>query len=202
MMLKDVIKGASSVTPHTITVSLKDMLFVHGVLYRVAQHYQEQGRYPELKQSRLYFCFDVINFPMPDINEYPVEERGYSLNMTLPRQLLVETTEVIKCVKCKAIVTAELSSPHAVRKAYEFPDWQCKACGLNFNDCELRCERCRRCRDTATITKALLIKRYRPVNQQPVLAFLQEILVSIPLIPQEEESFDDVIDVTRLWELR
>ena len=133
---------------------------------------------------------------MPDISEYPVEERKYSLNFTLPPQILVNETDIVRCEKCKGIVTSELVPQSVVDNAYEFPNWTCIECGIMYNDSELRCSKCKKCRDPETLSSSSLLRRFYPPHPEPILAFLEEILViALPLITVEDHDFNQLIQV-------
>lgn len=194
VMLKDLIKATVSPKAVHMSVTLADILFVHEILYRVARRYKEEEKYNELLEDRLYACFDPLNFKMPEISEYPAEERKYSLNFTLPPQILVETADIIRCDKCKAIVTSELVPKSVVEAAYEYPNWTCPECSIMYNDSDLRCAKCKMCRSVDTMSPYSMLKRYAPVHPEPILAFLEEILVTaIPLITVEDDDFGQLI---------
>jgi len=177
-------------------VSLENILYVHDVLYRVATTYKQAGKYAELIKDRLWACFNPINFKMSSIDDYPLEERNYSMNLALPRQLLEESGTIIKCPNCKAIVTSELVPEDLVADTYEFPQWKCQYCDCIQSDAELRCSRCKQCRENSTYVKSLLLKRYTPLHPEPLLNILEEILISLlPLIPEQGPDFFELLDV-------
>jgi hypothetical protein len=196
VLIKDLVKATVNPKPVHMSVTLADILFVHEILRRVAERYKEEEKYEELLQDNLYLCFDPLNFKMPDINEYPAEERKYSLNFTLPPQILAKTADIVRCEKCKAIVTSELVPQSVIDNAYEYPNWTCAECEILYNDSELRCSKCKRCRDPETLSPSSLLKRYRPLHPEPILAFLEEILVTaLPLITDEDDDFNQLIKV-------
>ena len=195
-MLKDLIKTTAKQKPIIMPVCLDDILFVHQILCRVFDRYVNTEEYNELIQDRLYFCFKPLHFDIGDIMDYPDDLRKYSLNFKLPQQILIESSEIIKCNKCHAIVTSELVPQSLVDEAYEFPTWQCPKCKIDYMDTELRCARCKECRDKSTLNSSLILKRFQPKHREPILALLEEILITaIPLITLEGDDFDKVLEV-------
>lgn len=196
VLLKDLVKATVNPKPVHMSVTLADILFVHEILHRVTERYTKEGKYHELIEDRLYTCFGALNFKMPDINEYPAEERKYSLNFTLPSQVLVEAADIVRCDKCKAIVTSELVPQSVIDAAYEFPNWTCEDCQIMYNDSDLRCSKCKVCRTDSTLSPSSMLQRYQPVHPKPILAFLEEILVNaLPLITDEDDDFNQLIQV-------
>eukprot|EP00826_Nyctotherus_ovalis_P019953 TRINITY_DN1621_c0_g3_i1.p1 TRINITY_DN1621_c0_g3~~TRINITY_DN1621_c0_g3_i1.p1 ORF type:complete len:213 (-),score=57.96 TRINITY_DN1621_c0_g3_i1:1071-1619(-) len=179
-----------------MSVSLANILFVHEILYRVAERHKEKNKYSELIEDPLFTCFDPLSFKMPELEDYPAEERKHSLNFTLPPQILVHTGEITKCSKCKAIVTSELVPQSVIDNAYEFPNWICNDCNIIHNDWDLRCTNCRYWRDPGTLGGASMLKRYKPPHSEPILAILEEILITaLPLISEGDDDFNAVIQV-------
>ncbi len=195
-MLKDLIKTTSDITPIVMSVSLKDVLFLHEILNRVVADYTAKDKYDKLTNVRLYACFDIVKSLSTSIKDYQKEEREASWNLTLPRELLTEPADIVKCKKCNALVTAELISEEKVKEAYMGRDWECPQCEGTYSDLELRCSRCKRCRSDDLFDGWLPLERYKPIHTEPVLGFLEELLVvGLHLIPKDSSGFFHILEV-------
>lgn len=201
-LLRDVINNASTIEPNRLTVTVDDLLFVHSVLYRVTQRVKDDKRqHNELMKKQVYRCFETINFDMPEIKDYPPEVQNYSLNLALPRQILIDDSDIALCKYCKALVTGDMTSETEVRKAYELPFWDCESCKNRHNPCDIRCEIFRTVQSSKySKNNGLLLKRYlpKPPNDAPVLNYLEEALSIIPIISKDG---DDLLALLKVFHI-